>query len=72
MLGDGDENAIATAAAVVHGRHPAATTDAITNYLVVAYCPTIAARPDKDARDKDQLLTAFAERARQVVGRAVR
>ncbi|MEG8040859.1 hypothetical protein QP166_16500 [Sphingomonas sp. LR60] len=72
LLGDGDENAIATTAAVIHGRHPTASTDAIANYLVVAYCPTIAARADKDASEKDRLLAAFAKRARQIVGQTVR
>lgn len=72
LLGDGDENAIATAAGVIHGRHPTAKTDAVANYLVVAYCPTIAARPGKDAGEKNQMLAAFAQRARQVVGDTVR
>lgn len=72
LLGDGDENAIATTAAVIHGRHPAAGTDAIANYMVAAYCPTIAARSDADAAEKRRLLDAFAQRARQIVGQTVR
>lgn len=64
-LGSGSENEIGSVIPRVQARHPQAGPDTIANYLVVAYCPTIAAR-DGAADEKTRALAAFAERARRI------
>ena len=67
MLGDGSENAVAAAAAAVHARHARAGTDAITNYLITAYCPAVAHRAGLTRSERQQAVVNFAQRARQIV-----
>lgn len=70
-IGNGDENAVAVAAEAVRARHPTAGADAIADYLVVAYCPAIAAKPGMDAREQKRAVATFAGRARRIVTQAL-
>ena len=62
LLGEGRLAEITTAAADIRSRNPGASPAAITNALMVAFCPTVNLR-DLDLSEKKARMRSFASRA---------
>ena len=66
-LGQGTENQIAEVAARLRKQHADASSAAIINYMVTAYCPVVNAGPSLDKAAKQQSLQAFSARAEAII-----
>jgi hypothetical protein len=62
MLGTGDlDNRLEVLARDLKAKYPAADTTELTNFMVEAYCPVVAADPGLSDSEKDAKLTAFSQ-----------
>jgi hypothetical protein len=62
LLGEGQPAEIMAAATNIRSRHPGASPSAITNALMIAFCPTVNSR-DLDLPEKKEKMRTFASRA---------
>lgn len=63
LLARGGPNGIPTAVAGLRSRHPHASSSAVANALIVAYCPEVKARPELSLAEKKDQIRSFAAKA---------